>query len=208
VNLAPVGNRVIDMALDVKMIIFDCSDPAKLAGWCAEQLISGTPEQLFIENVKAVSLPEGTPLGFLALPDPIPGKSRVHLDFCAADLDAGGSPTAATGVNEVGGHTLGDNFRRVVLADREGDVFCMVGRRPPRGQRAAEARHSRNTVRPRVSRCDNHGGGNAAQAAIRCPGGTVGRPRARVGQLVGRHESRLPPQRYGVDHIEAACKRA
>jgi predicted enzyme related to lactoylglutathione lyase len=51
----------------------------------------------------------------------------VHLDFSAADVDAEVSRLTAAGAGEVGRHTFGDNYRWVVLADPEGNVFCVVG---------------------------------------------------------------------------------
>ncbi|OBH05848.1 hypothetical protein A5695_06265 [Mycobacterium sp. E1747] len=39
---------------------------------------------------------------------------------------------AAAGATEVSRHKFGDNFRWVVLAGPEGNVFCVVGQSPPR----------------------------------------------------------------------------
>jgi hypothetical protein len=35
--LSECGNRVAGMTLKTEMVTFDCSDPAKLASWWAEQ---------------------------------------------------------------------------------------------------------------------------------------------------------------------------
>ena len=196
------------MGAHVKMITFDCGAPATLFGWWAERLISGTPEQLFTENLKALSLPEGARTGVQALPDPSPGKNREHLDFSAADVDAAASPPAAAEASEVGRHKFGDTFRWVAPAERQGDVFWVVGRRPPRGPRAAEAQRMRNTVRPSMSRRGSRSVGHADQATISCAGQTVGRPRARGGPPFNGRESRLPAHGYGVDTIETGCKHA
>ena len=51
----------------------------------------------------------------------------MHLDFSAADVDAEVSRLTAAGANEVGRHKFGDNYRWVVLADPEANVFCVVG---------------------------------------------------------------------------------
>jgi hypothetical protein len=37
------------------------------------------------------------------------------------------SRLTSAGATEVGRHKFGDNFRWVVLADPEGNVFCVVG---------------------------------------------------------------------------------
>ncbi|HTX96194.1 MAG TPA: VOC family protein [Mycobacterium sp.] len=114
------------MALNLEMVTFDCRDPAKLAGWWAEQF-GGRAQELLANEFTAVTLPEGPRLGFQKVPDPTPGKNRVHLDFSAADVDAEVSRLAAAGASEVGRHQFGENFRWVVLADPEGNVFCVVG---------------------------------------------------------------------------------
>ncbi|MEK1234479.1 VOC family protein [Mycobacterium ulcerans] len=56
-----------------------------------------------------------------------PEKNRVHLDFSAADVDGEVSRLAAAGATEVQRHQFGENFRWVVMADPEGNVFCVVG---------------------------------------------------------------------------------
>ncbi|OBG29276.1 glyoxalase [Mycobacterium alsense] len=114
------------MALNVEMVTFDCADPARLAGWWAEQF-GGTTQELLAGEFVAVTLSAGPKLGFQKVPDPTPGKNRVHLDFSAADVDGEVSRLTAAGATEAGRHKFGDNFRWVVLADPEGNVFCVVG---------------------------------------------------------------------------------
>lgn len=75
------------MALKVEMVTFDCSDPAKLAGWWAEQF-DGTTRELLPGEFVVVARTDGPRLGFQKVPDPAPGKNRVHLDFTTKDLDA------------------------------------------------------------------------------------------------------------------------
>ena len=113
------------MALNVEMVTFDCSDPAKLAGWWAEQF-DGTARELLPGEFFAVTRSEGPQLGFQKVPDPTPGKNRLHLDFSTGDLDAEVSRLTAAGATEVGRHSIGDNFRWVVLADPDGNAFCVV----------------------------------------------------------------------------------
>ena len=57
------------------------------------------------------------------------GKTRIHLDLWVDELDA-----AIRHVQELGGRTTGETHRYeegtvVVMADREGNEFCLVG--PP-----------------------------------------------------------------------------
>jgi predicted enzyme related to lactoylglutathione lyase len=114
------------MALKVEMVTFDCGEPAQLAGWWAEQF-GGTTQELIPGEFIAAVLPEGPKLGFQKVPDPTPGKNRVHLDFSVEDVDAEVARLTAAGASEVGGRKISDSFRWIVLADPEGNVFCVAG---------------------------------------------------------------------------------
>jgi predicted enzyme related to lactoylglutathione lyase len=114
------------MALKVEMVTFDCSEPATLADWWAQQF-DGQTQELIPGEFIAVIRPEGPRLGFQKVDDPTPGKNRVHLDFGAADVDAEVSRLKAAGAAEVGRHSIGDSFRWVVLADPAGNAFCVAG---------------------------------------------------------------------------------
>src|SRR3984893_9678165 len=113
------------MALKVEMITFDCAEPAVLAQWWAEQF-DGQTRELIPGEFVAVARAEGPTLGFQKVPDPTPGKNRVHLDLSAADVDAEGSRLTALGGAEDGRHQVCENFRGAVLAYPEGNVFCVV----------------------------------------------------------------------------------
>jgi predicted enzyme related to lactoylglutathione lyase len=113
------------MALKVEMVTFDCGEPAQLAGWWAEQF-GGTTQELIPGEFIAAVLPEGPKLGFQKVPDPTPGKNRVHLDFSVDDVDGEVARLTAAGASEVGGRRISDDFRWIVLADPEGNVFCVL----------------------------------------------------------------------------------
>ncbi len=74
-----------------------------------------------------VSRLDGPHLGFQKVPDPTPGKNRVHLDFTASDVDAEVARLVAAGATETGRHSFGPDFRWVVLADPAGNAFCVAG---------------------------------------------------------------------------------
>ncbi|CAM4199181.1 putative enzyme related to lactoylglutathione lyase [Mycobacterium basiliense] len=114
------------MTLTVEMITFDCHDPATLASWWADQF-GGTTRELLPGEFITVARAAGPRLGFQKVPDPTPGKNRVHLDFVAPDVDAEVSRLTAAGATELEQHRFGENFRWVVLADPEGNVFCVTG---------------------------------------------------------------------------------
>jgi predicted enzyme related to lactoylglutathione lyase len=114
------------MTLNVEMITFDCSDPANLAGWWAEQF-GGTTQEMIPGEFIAVMRTDGPRLGFQKVPDPTPGKNRIHLDFGAGDVDAEVSRLAAAGASEVDRRQFSEKFRWVVMADPEGNLFCVAG---------------------------------------------------------------------------------
>ncbi len=114
------------MALNVQMVTFDCDDPHKLAAWWAAQF-DGETAELIPDEFVVVIRQDGPRLGFQRVPDPTPGKNRVHLDFSAADVDAEVSRLVAAGATETGRHQFSENFRWVVLADPDGNAFCVAG---------------------------------------------------------------------------------
>jgi hypothetical protein len=63
------------MALNVEMVTFDSSDPAKLAGWWADQF-EGKTQELIPGEFVAVIRPEEPRLGFQKVADPTPGKTE------------------------------------------------------------------------------------------------------------------------------------
>jgi predicted enzyme related to lactoylglutathione lyase len=114
------------MTLKVEMVTFDSSDPAKLASWWADQ-VGGTTQEMIPGEFIAVMRPDGPRLGFQKVADPTPGKNRVHLDFSAEDVDGEVTRLTEAGASEVDRHQFSENFRWVVLADPEGNAFCVSG---------------------------------------------------------------------------------
>lgn len=113
------------MALAVEMITFDSLDPDRLAAWWATasggELTAVVPGEFVV-----VALPSGLRLGFQRVEDPTPGKNRVHADFGSADLDAEVARLVSLGASETGRHDFGAEFRWVVLADPDGNAFCVA----------------------------------------------------------------------------------
>lgn len=114
-------------------LCIDCAEPQRLAGFWAEVLgWRITPD----EDDEAVELadPEGGPttLLFIRVPEAKTVKNRLHIDVNPRDreqaeeverlLALGATPA------DVG---QGDDVSWVVLADPEGNEFCVLrGRRP------------------------------------------------------------------------------
>jgi catechol 2,3-dioxygenase-like lactoylglutathione lyase family enzyme len=120
------------MANRITTVVVDCSEPAGLAefycavlGW---EVVDRTSED-WIE-IGPPGQPEKGPvptLLFERVPDPTPGKNRLHLDVNATDrdqdaelqrlLDLGARPAQIGQTGEESWH---------VLADPEGNVFCLL----------------------------------------------------------------------------------
>lgn len=113
------------MALGVEMITFDCSDPDGLADWWAGAVV-GSATAVVPGEFVVVSQPGGPRLGFQRVEEPTPGKNRVHVDFSAVDVEAEVRRLVAHGATETARHSFGDAFSWVVLADPEGNAFCVA----------------------------------------------------------------------------------
>ena len=110
-------------APQINTIAIDCHDPKRLAQfWTAllgveilhdyEDFIWLTPQR-----------EGGYKLAFQQVPDPTPGKNKLHLDGYHEDL-----PALTKRIEELGGafveqHTL-PSFVWNIYADPEGNVFC------------------------------------------------------------------------------------
>lgn len=113
------------MALRVETLTFDCDDPDGLAAWWAEA-VGGAVNAVVPGEFVLVQQAHGPQLGFQRVPDPTPGKNKLHLDFAAADVEAEVARLVALGAKETGRHSFGEEFRWVVLADPAGNAFCIA----------------------------------------------------------------------------------
>ncbi|MGY5885664.1 VOC family protein [Modestobacter lacusdianchii] len=123
------------MASRITAIAVNCTDPAALAAWWAEVLghaVLDTDD----DGVVTVGVPGQDPKGphpvldFVPVPDPTPGRRRLHLDLNATDrsqaeelqrlLALGATPV------DVGQGPLTDTMTWHVLADPEGNEFCLL----------------------------------------------------------------------------------
>ena len=112
------------MALKTENITFDSTDPEKLADWWARAL-DGQVNPVAAPFFILVTRSEGPGLAFQKVDDPTPGKNRVHIDFSAADVEAEVKRLVELGATETGRGNFGD-FRWVVLADPDGNAFCVA----------------------------------------------------------------------------------
>jgi predicted enzyme related to lactoylglutathione lyase len=113
------------MTLGMETITFDTLDPDRLAAWWAG-VVGADVNAVVPGEFVLVPLPGGTNLGFQHVDDPTPGKNRLHVDFSASDLESEVARLVSLGAVETARHSFGDDFRWVVLADPDGNAFCVA----------------------------------------------------------------------------------
>ena len=116
------------MSLRLEMITVDCTDPQRLAAWWAEA-VGGEVLPLFGADFVIVARAKWPALGFQRVADPTPGKNRMHLDVMSDDLDADVTRLVGLGAIEKERHSVDHGLRWVVMADPEGNVFCVAAPR-------------------------------------------------------------------------------
>jgi catechol 2,3-dioxygenase-like lactoylglutathione lyase family enzyme len=120
------------MAARMTTVLVDCRDAGALAAfWCAVlgyEVVDSSDEG-WVE-IAPPGQPETGPvptLLFQAVPDPTPGKNRLHLDLNATDRDQGAELERLLGLGATPadvGQTGEESWH--VLADPEGNVFCLL----------------------------------------------------------------------------------
>jgi len=118
------------MSLRWQCICIDTPDPAGLARWWAEllgwRITYEDPEEVVLEP--AAGSPEHgvmPDLLFLQVDDAKVAKNRLHIDLRPDDRDAEVARAEALGATRVD-IGQGDDKTWVVLADPEGNEFCIL----------------------------------------------------------------------------------
>jgi Glyoxalase-like domain len=113
--------------LDWEQVIVDASDPEALGRWWASALdwviVNDDPEEFEIRP-----RPDRIPgLLFVRVPEPKTTKNRLHLDFRPVDQDAEVARLIDLGATRA---DVGQGEETwVVLADPEGNEFCVLAAR-------------------------------------------------------------------------------
>jgi predicted enzyme related to lactoylglutathione lyase len=118
------------MTSRIQCIDIDCADPRLVAAFWQEALGWRRTHEEPDEVVLAP--PEGSPeqgvapdLLFLRVPDPTPGKNRLHLDLRPDDQEAEVARLTSLGARPVS-VGQGPDVSWVVMADPEGNEFCVL----------------------------------------------------------------------------------
>jgi catechol 2,3-dioxygenase-like lactoylglutathione lyase family enzyme len=120
-------------------LVVDSRDPEALAAFWAEVLgyrVLGRDEDGAVEIGPADGFGGAAPtLVFAPVPDPTPGKVRLHIDVSPSDRDQGAELERLLGLGATradAGQTGAESWE--VLADPEGNEFCLLqGRVQPIG---------------------------------------------------------------------------
>jgi catechol 2,3-dioxygenase-like lactoylglutathione lyase family enzyme len=118
------------MTLRLQNVSFDCHDPARLAAFWAEAL--GWRVTFADADEVTLEPPAGSPeegvvpdIEFLLVPDDKVVKNRLHLDLRPTDQVAEVQRLIGLGASHVD-IGQGTGFTWVVLADPEGNEFCVL----------------------------------------------------------------------------------
>jgi hypothetical protein len=122
------------MACRFSELVVDSRDPEALAAFWAAVLdyrILGREEDGSVEIGPEAGFGGAAPtLVFAAVPDPTPGKVRLHMDLNATDRDQDAELERLLGLGATRadvGQTGEEGWH--VLADLEGNEFCLLKRR-------------------------------------------------------------------------------
>ncbi len=111
--------------LRLDMVTMDSADAASLAAWWAWQTGGEVGEHF---GFFVVTHPRGNvpPLGFQQVEERTPGKNATHLDLRADDVPSAVATLVSRGATAVAEHRLPDGFTWQVLADPDGNQFCVL----------------------------------------------------------------------------------
>lgn len=110
-------------------ITIDCADPLALARFWASvfgtEIAAADDEGPRYVDLRAVP---GVPtLRFQRVPEPKTVKNRLHLDVAVADLEEARARVEALGGRRVSPDLFEEfGYRWIVMADPEGNEFCLV----------------------------------------------------------------------------------
>lgn len=113
----------------VRYVVVDCADPERLASFWGDLLGLDVAVRYAEDGYVTLrpSSPEAPSMTFQRVPEPKTVKNRLHLDVTVADLEKATSWVRSMGGSRVpGGDFDSGDYRWRVMADPEGNEFCLV----------------------------------------------------------------------------------
>ena len=116
------------MSLRVTEVVIDCADHGAVVDFWAAALgyERRAVNEQYLALVPATPDAGHPPILFQVVPEPKIAKNRVHLDFRAEVMADEVERLVGLGAMAVAERSLGD-FRWTVMADPEGNEFCVSG---------------------------------------------------------------------------------
>jgi predicted enzyme related to lactoylglutathione lyase len=108
------------------VVVLDCQDPIALAPFWTQALgyRTSTIEEPYLALMPTEhGMPE---LLLQRVPEPKVGKNRMHLDLLVDRLEDERDRLLALGATRVSDEMSEDGFRWYVMADPEGNEFCVI----------------------------------------------------------------------------------
>jgi predicted enzyme related to lactoylglutathione lyase len=108
-------------------VVIDCADhDVVVPFWVAALGWSAHPINEQFVGLRAPAEEQiGFDILFQKVPEPKVAKNRAHIDFDAADMEGEVERLIGLGGAKIAEHSLG-NFRWTVVADPEGNEFCVT----------------------------------------------------------------------------------
>ncbi|NUO58599.1 MAG: VOC family protein, partial [Hamadaea sp.] len=112
----------------IRNVAFDCADPYALAQFWAEVMrVRLDPEHQPDDPETSIQPPEGPALFFQRVPEPKTIKNRVHICLTPEiPRDEEVERVLGLGATFVADHRRPDGLGWAVLADPEGNEFCVL----------------------------------------------------------------------------------
>ena len=123
VTITGHGAEQVEAAVSAPHLRFVRQEPQLGTGHAVQQA-QGALEGFEGDDYVMVAVDDGPRLGFQHVPEPTPGKNRVHLDLTAPDRELEVERLLVEGALPVARHEV-NGFVWVVLADPEGNQFCV-----------------------------------------------------------------------------------
>ena len=122
----------------VNGIVLDCADPEALARfWMALFAVDIDSVEEDPPRYIDLSTREGVPtIRFQRVPEPKVAKNRLHLDIEVEDLDIAIARVESLGGTGVRGKEQEFGWDYRVMADPEGNEFCLISQAAADGRRA------------------------------------------------------------------------